>query len=265
MGNDFTDLQVSVAIFGCIFGAAIAGMLLRPFLRDYHLTDNSKDILKAARGIVVGLTALTLGLLVASSHSSFETKAKELKTQATNAILLDRVLTDFGARANPAKAELREVLLNEIKRIDQAALPGVDVRKQIGGASMEGLRPELLKLGQGSQHDAWLKTTALTLGQDILASRWRVYEELSSSIQWPLVYMLVFWLVGIFFSLGLVAPNNLIATGGLLVSSTALAGAVFLMLEMDTPYEGLITISTQPLQSAIDQLSDAQVTDLGSH
>jgi hypothetical protein len=125
---------------------------------------------------------------------------------------------------------------------------------------MEGLRPELLKLGQGNGNDAWLKTTALSLGQEILASRWRVYEDLSTGIQWPMVYMLVFWLAGIFFSLGITAPNNLIAIGGLLVASAALAAAIFIMLELDTPYDGVITVSTEPLKSALEQISTSAST-----
>lgn len=254
-----SPILVSITILGCVFGAAIAGMMLRPFLKEHHLNEDSKATLKAARGVVAGLTALTLGLLVASAHSSFESKSKELRTQAANVILLDRTLNDCGVRANVVRAELRQVVADEIARIRRAA-EGADIGAQLGGAKMEGLRPELLKLGQGNGNDAWLKTTALSLGQEILASRWRVYEDLSTGIQWPMVYMLVFWLAGIFFSLGITAPNNLIAIGGLLVASAALAAAIFIMLELDTPYDGVITVSTEPLKSALEQISTSAST-----
>jgi len=61
--ESMTPFLVSAMIFSCIFGAAIAGMLLRPFLKEHHLSDDSRETLKAARGVVAGLTALTLGLL----------------------------------------------------------------------------------------------------------------------------------------------------------------------------------------------------------
>jgi len=177
--------------------------------------------------------------------------------------LLDRTFTDCGAKANGVEAELHNVVVDEVERIQRAAR-GADIGAQIGGANMEGLRPELLKLSQTNGNEAWLKTSALSLGQKILAARWRVYEDLSSSIQWPLVYILVFWLAGIFFSLGITAPNNFIALGGLFVASAALAAAILLMLELDTPYDGLITVSTEPLQAAREQLSASRFTTGGA-
>jgi hypothetical protein len=62
--------------------------------------------------------------------------------------------------------------------------------------------------------------------------------------------VLVFWLTMIFVSLGLFAPRNATVIAALCVCALSVAGAIFLILEMDSPFEGLMTISPEPLRSA---------------
>jgi len=52
-----------------------------------------------------------------------------------------------------------------------------------------------------------------------------------------------------FASFGLFAPRNASVTAALSV-----AGSIYLILEMDRPYSGLIKISSAPLQTALEQL-----------
>jgi hypothetical protein len=59
----------------------------------------------------------------------------------------------------------------------------------------------------------------------------------------------------IFFSLGIVAPLNYSVIAGFFLSSLSMTGAIFLMLELDRPYHGLITISSQPLKIALKVLN----------
>ena len=66
--------------------------------------------------------------------------------------------------------------------------------------------------------------------------------------------VLVFWLAIIFASFGLFAPRNASVTAALLVAALSVAGSVYLILEMDQPYSGLIKISSAPLRAAFQQL-----------
>jgi hypothetical protein len=65
---------------------------------------------------------------------------------------------------------------------------------------------------------------------------------------------LIFWLTVIFISFGLFAPRNEIAVTSLLVSAISVSGAIFLILEMYSPYSGLIHISSASLRTALAQL-----------
>ena len=55
------------------------------------------------------------------------------------------------------------------------------------------------------------------------------------SISKPLLVVVVCWLVAIFISISLLCPSNATATLALLVSAFSVAGAIFLILELDRP------------------------------
>jgi hypothetical protein len=68
------------------------------------------------------------------------------------------------------------------------------------------------------------------------------------------VLVLVLWLVGMFVSFGLFAPQNATAIVALLVCSLSIAGAMFLIIEMDQPLEGMVYFSSAPMREALAQL-----------
>jgi hypothetical protein len=70
----------------------------------------------------------------------------------------------------------------------------------------------------------------------------------------PLLSVLVLWLTLIFISFGLFAPFNATVVASLFVSALSVSGAVFLILEMYSPYDGLIQISSAPLRAALAHL-----------
>jgi hypothetical protein len=67
--------------------------------------------------------------------------------------------------------------------------------------------------------------------------------------------VLVLWLTIIFISFGLFAPFNATVVSSLFLSALSVSGAIFLILDMYTPYTGVIGISSAPLQIALAQLA----------
>jgi hypothetical protein len=80
-------------------------------------------------------------------------------------------------------------------------------------------------------------------------------EQAGSSIPTPFLVVLVFWLTIIFASFGLFAPYNTTVVATLFVCALSVSGAIFLILELDTPLTGLMQISDIPLRDAIAHLS----------
>jgi hypothetical protein len=247
-----SPLFVCLISFLCIFAAAIAGMIIKERLPEHLLSDESQAIIKAARSVVVGLAALTLGLLIATAKSSFDTKETELKDSAAKMIALNRLLVKYGPDAAKARASLRTVAVSGIAVIEKISREGMNP-ETAGGEGIDRLITELMELPDHNPNHAWIKTSALTLGNDIAISRWKIYQGSSSTIDPLFLSVLVFWLMTIFFSLGLIAPLNASVLCALFTAALSMTGAILLTLELDQPYGGLIQMSPEPLRMALKQ------------
>ncbi len=91
--------------------------------------------------------------------------------------------------------------------------------------------------------------------QRVAQQRWKLIEEAHSSISLPFYVVLVFWLVIVFASFGLSAPRNALVFIMILMGGLSIASAVFVLLELDTPFVGLLTVPSQPMRDALAHLS----------
>ena len=89
---------------------------------------------------------------------------------------------------------------------------------------------------------------------DLGKLRWLMFEQASTSVSLPLLVVLIAWLTLVFISFGLFAPPNLTVIGTLFLCALSVSGAIFLILAMYTPFEGLMQISSAPLRSALAHL-----------
>src|SRR5215471_8787492 len=101
-----SSLGIAGLSFCCVFGGASFGLALRARLREHHLSTETKDFVKLGVGIIATMTALVLGLLVASAKSSFDAQKGELGQMAANIVLLDRALAHYGPEAKEARQVL---------------------------------------------------------------------------------------------------------------------------------------------------------------
>ena len=70
----------------------------------------------------------------------------------------------------------------------------------------------------------------------------------------PFLALLVFWVTIIFLSFGLFAPPNATVIATLLLCALSVSGAIYLILELDRPFAGLLQLSDAPLRNAIAHL-----------
>ena len=69
-----------------------------------------------------------------------------------------------------------------------------------------------------------------------------------TSVPVPFLVILLFWLTITFASFGLFAPRNATVLAVLFVCAVSVASAVFLVLEMGRPFDGLLKVSADPLR-----------------
>ena len=249
-----TSVALSVVIFVCLFGAALLGMLLRSRLPDEHLTTDSKDVIKLATAVVGTLSALALGLLIASAKSDYDDAKAELRTSAGHLVLLDRVMAHYGPETQEARAQLKKLI---IARLDQTWTDfgiGAQANAPRFDPGIEPIQDLLRSLTPKTDAQRWLQARALEVSGRLAEAHWLLLETGDEGLPWPFLIVMVFWLAVLFGTFGLQAPGNTTVVLVLLVCSLSVAGAVFLIIDMANPYLGLIYISDAPLRDALEAL-----------
>ena len=248
-----SDNAIGLLVLACIFGASLLGMLMRPALSQHHLSADTKDSVKLGMGLVGTMTALMLGLLVAAAKSAYDTEKSEVTQMAAKLIFLDRVLANYGPESADSRVELRRMVESALSRMwpeERSHSSQLDP----SGSSAEELHKAIQKLAPRNDVQGSLKSQAVGVVGDLGQLRWLLFEQSGSSISMPLLILVISWLAIIFFSWGLFAPSNSIAIAALLLAAVSVSGAIFLILELDQPFDGLIHISSAPMRNALAHL-----------
>lgn len=247
--------EIALIVFACAFGGALFGMFLQVVLPEQHLSEGTKDVIKLGMGLIATMTALVIGLMIATAKSSYDTQDEAVKHTAAKVLLLDRMLSNYG----PETKEVRELLRRTVASRLEAIWP--EIRSQHARLDApdavftdRGIEARILQLSPHNDSQRWLQTQALRIGRDIMETRWLVLGGLGSSIRLPFLVVVVFWLTIIFGSFGLFAPRNATVVAVLFLCALSVAGSIFLILEMDHPFQGLMKISSAPLRYTLSQL-----------
>jgi hypothetical protein len=249
------EFGISFVVYLCVMGGALVGIYLHHVLPPEHVMDDTRQIVNVATGLLATLAALVLGLMVASAKSSFDTRSEEVRESGARIIMLDRSLRQYGPQAGEVREILRQLTEARIehvwidpKRVREEGAPGSQV------AQLEAVRSGLFALAPSSEMQKWLHARSLTLLAQLEEARWLLVEQSRGSIPTPFLVVLVFWVAVIFASLGLFAPRNATVYTVIFVCAFSVAAAIFLILEMDQPFEGLLQISSEPLQNALEEI-----------
>ena len=244
-------LVVGVTVFACLFAGALAGMSIRARLPKHHLSKETEDVVRLGIGVIGTMSALVLGLLLATAKGSFDAKKSEIGQVFVDLILLDRQMAQYGPEANEARDLLRRYTAERIDVIwpDEASHPVPNDPNS--WRLLEDIQSGLRALVPANDAQRWLRDRALQVSADLSRTRWLLREAVQGSIPRPFLIVVVFWLTVIFASFGLFAPRNVTVIVVLLVCSLAVSGAVYLILELDQPFGGMIRISSVPARAAL--------------
>jgi hypothetical protein len=249
------SLVLGLISAGCIFGGVLLGLLLRRLLPDQHLQDESKDTIKLGAGMVATVSALVLGLLVASAKTSFDTTQEEITQRAAKFIFLDRLLADYGPETKDTREQLRRTVAATIEILwpqKNNGTAGLTEYERLNGTQITQLT--LFKLTPTPDAQRQLYATAQQLLTDLRQSRWVLIQRSQHVIPIPFLVVLLFWLTMLHISFGLFAPRNGTVITVLLISAVSISGAIFIILDMTHPLQGVIKVSSAPMRKALEQL-----------
>ena len=248
-----TATALGLLTFASTFGFALLGAYVRDRLPAPHLSKESQDVVRLGMGLIATMTALLLGLVTAAARGTFDGQDAAVKASAVNILTMDRHLARFG----PETAQTRELLRRVLAFRIETTWPTEGGKREFGDGlplqTVEDIENQIVNLSPQTDAQRWFKAEALRMSQEILKVRWRLLSS-TEAIPRTFVVVIIFWLTVTFASFGLYAPRNATVLGVLFVAALSVAAAVFLILELDGPFDGIVRVSGEPLRFALANL-----------
>lgn len=249
------SMTISLIAFVCTFIGALFGLFLRSVLPEHHLSDTTRDAVKVGSGLIATLTALVLGLMISSAKDSFDMMSTELTQSGAKVILLDRTMARYG----PETKEARDLLRNSLASVIDLVWPEdksryADLKAVEKRYGIEEVQDKLQTLSPKNDSQRLLQTQALKICGDLAQSRWLLIEQSQSPLPFVFFVILVFWLTIFFICFGLFSEPNATVIAVMLVCALSVSGAIFLILEMSSPLQGMMKVSSAPLLKALEHL-----------
>jgi hypothetical protein len=247
-------LTIAAIVVVCCFGAALVGIGSGRVVPSRHLDSESKDTVKLVLGLIATMAALVLSLLIASARSSFEAQQTGLEQLATDIIELDHQLAAFGPETTGIREGIRAALVGWHSRLwsEGGATTNTDPRAmaEYYGATIGSIQS--LSPNTDTQQNS--RRAALDLAQTIGHTRLLMFVESGGKISPPLLVILILWVSTLFLGFGLFARLNPTVCGALFIGSVCVSAAVFLILELNSPFSELMRVSDGPVRYAISRI-----------
>lgn len=247
-----TAMGFAALLFVVAFGATLLGVRVRRMLPERYADESTKSSVQTVVGQMSLLTAAVLGLVTASAKSDFNSASALVSEAAIRLVTLDRILADFGPRAAPLRASLKQMVEQQIVRMqgtsEAAASDDAIIRR---AEEYEAFYRSVASLTPESDAQTAEIRRALDIVMDLLRSRWMLSLDMAPELPVAFLLFVLAWLVLDFFYVGLYASDNAFVIVALAFVAICLASAMFLMLELEDPLTGFIRVSAEPLKRAV--------------
>jgi hypothetical protein len=246
---------LALITFVCTYGCSLFGAYIRDRLPPPHLSKESQDVVRLGMGLVATMTALLLGLVTAAARSSFDGHDVAIRNSAANILTADRHLARYGHETKPTRDLLRRALAHRVATMwpEEGSTSPAGFVVDESAPPVEEIENQILSLSPQTDAQRWFKAEALKLSDEVLKTRWRILGS-GGAIPRAFLVVVIFWLMMTFASFGLYAPRNATVLSVLFIAAVSVAGAMFLILELDGPFDGAIKVSSGPLRFALDNL-----------
>lgn len=252
MEHTLAPVSIAALCVLAMLATAGLGMLLRRVLPDHHTDDKSLDAVLRAIGLVVTLTALVLGFFVNSARAYYDGVSDELKKIGADLSVVDRTLQRYGPEAGAARTLLFQTAGSSVRLLWPGATPTLPTLESGGPFSgLEQLEELIRELPAPDTRRQQLRQQALDTVGDVQREALLLGEMSASRLQPSLMLLLLSWLMVIYLGFGLVWPRSGTALAALALSSAACAGAILMILELDSPLEGMVQISPNVFEAPL--------------
>ena len=249
-----STITISGLVLAFIIGGTLFGAFIRFRLAEAQLDGDAKDVIKMAAAFIATLTALVLGLLIATAKSSFDTKIAQVKQLAAGVILLDELLAQYGPETINARQIGRRNFNLMVDRIWHEHKSENSSPFEMNREAQMFLK-EVYSLTPENDFQRSLKTRIAEALKDLAQTRLSLFVQSGSTISTPFLMILTFWLTIIFAIFGLLTRINVLVGATLLICALSVSASIFLIVDFDRAFEGVIKIPSAPLRNALPPLN----------
>ena len=251
-------LYRSTAVAAITFGASLLGMALQ-WAVPADMLGASKGSVGAMVGLVTLLLALVLGLLVFTSFSVFTTQRDEAYSLGPLVAEVDLALELYGPEAAGGRAGLLAALQRSRVRFfgdaKRGPQPFTFEEMRAIFSSQNGFF-DRLKPATDAQRG--LLATAKDQVRKLADTQMLMARQLASPFPPHVLTVVICWATALFLGNGLVAAPNLVSVLAHLAGALSIATAIFLILELSSPYTGLIRLSPAGIDRVLEILGDPE-------
>ena len=199
---------VGFIAFICIFGAGLLGFALGGFVPEGHKTEETRKTVHNLMSVVALLAALVLGLLVASTKSSFDVRSQEIQQFSTSLTLLDRELAHFGQDAAKMRELLRAFTARKLAQIwtDRDADLARDTAESV--QLLDEIEGALRSFAPANEVHVLGRKNALDIIRELKRTSRLLSVQQTITTPRPLLIVFVFWLSALFLTHTIFAPFN---------------------------------------------------------
>ena len=256
-----------IGVLGTLLCASAVGVSLQRKLAEQHKSKETGDHVRLIISILVTFTAVVLGLVISNVKSSYDQFESRMNAFAGDITELDVRLREYGDEAAPIRAQLRTYLAAAIADTWRnepppsgaypkfSPSPGLE-RRELGDLLIDAD----MAIGKLDPSDLFRKRLVTQIENQMSATMTQRRLLLGTSrdtISWSLLVAMTGWLVIVFAVFGVIAPRNVVVYVTILLCALSFSSAIFFILELDTPIDGFIYVSSDVLRDALRHIDSS--------
>jgi len=237
-----------------VFAGGAVGLSLQRVLPEAFTTGGPRDMIGAVVGLLTLLSALVMGLLIWTAYGVYAGQNLAIQTLAAKILQYDLALADYGPEAKDLRSQARHALARTIEQVWNADENDNEFAAHNFAAALQSLRNRgeaLENLTPSTDQQKQALAAAKAIDGSIGQARLQMSFALTNAVSYPLILIVVGWATILFCGFGLMSKGHMMSLVSVLVGAVAVASAVYLILDLSSPYSGVFRASPEPLEQVL--------------
>jgi len=244
----------AIAVGAVVFASGSLGLILQRILPETFTTGGARDMIGAVDGLLLLLSFLTMGLLIWTAYGVYAGQNAAIQTLAANILQLDLALADYGPEANAERTNLRQSIgksIDEVWGTKESDITFVANNFAVALRNLREMKRALASLHPATNEQRQALAVATAAVEAIGQARLQMSFALASPVSYPLILIVVGWVTAMFCGFGLMSRANAMSVVAVFVGACTVASAVYMVLDLSSPYTGVFRASPAPLEQVL--------------